>query len=210
MRACVLHRTQADPGALAGFVLENPGPNSSSLPSGMLYPPSQLDWACSGLAVPDFLGVLLPSFLAFAGPVPAALRLSDMAVIELLDMQIVLQSCPVAWATAAQVIAQPYGASLKPQSGFQSQLTCDSIHGCTIDAALDGVHYQAGLLLDAAVHSCKHAAGLTSVLASRCCWSTRLCRVPSSKQCRGCSCRPAALFLLVCWGRPPSWGFWPR
>ena len=132
--------------AAAGFVLNSASPNSSRVPPGMLFPPARLAWTCSGQAVPDIMGMLLPSFLAFAGPVPPELHLSGDAVIELLDMQIIQQTCPAAWVTVAQIIALPSGASLKPQSGFQNQLACDSIHGCTLDAFLNGVHYQAGPL----------------------------------------------------------------
>ena len=123
-------------------MLKSLSPNSSTVPPGMLLPVAQLDWTCSGQAVPNPLGVLLPSVFSFAGPVPLQMHLLGNAVIELLDMQIILQTCPASWSTVAQIIAQPSGASLKPQSGFQSQLACDSIHGCTIEANLNGVHYE--------------------------------------------------------------------
>ena len=76
-------------------MLRAEAPNSSQLPSGVLYASQQLVWSCSGLALPGVLfGTLLPSFLGFAGPLPAG-QTAAQSVMRLADTQVVYQACDV-------------------------------------------------------------------------------------------------------------------
>ena len=114
-----------------GFVLQAQAPNSSLLPSGVLYPTQQLSWTCSGLPVPGLFGTLLPSVLGFAGPLPPGQKAAQ-STMQLADMQVVYQACDTSWSEAAQVVAQPSGVRDQAReatlsSAMHAQL---SGHGC--------------------------------------------------------------------------------
>ena len=174
--------------ALAGFVWQTFAPVSTILPPGLLYPSTQLSWACSGLPVPGVFGTLLPDYLGFAGPLPEG-QTSSQAVLALIDMQVVFQQCPPSWAEAALVVAKPSGvktpvdqaaapqhgsadwscavlqASLKQQQAQQSQLACDSIYGCRLPADQQrGWHRLPGASeQQPARHGCQAALHLSSL-----------------------------------------------